>query len=120
VPWHCLGVAQQGEKDLQGIQLKDIVVLEVSASVSKQGRQIVLHTTHSDDEGQTDAALAARMYSILWQLGFHGSEDYLVMTCGFFYPQWPIVSSVLLVLWASTTITWRVAVPRMAIVLVEG
>jgi Heterokaryon incompatibility protein (HET) len=119
VPWHCLGAAQRGEKDPQGIRLKDIVVLEIAASVSEPGREIVLLTTQSDDEGQTDAALATKMYSLLRQLGFTGSEEYLVTTRGFFYPQWPIFSAPL-VLWASTTISWRVAVPGMAVVSVDG
>ena len=52
-------------------------------------------------------------------LGFTGSEEYLITTRGFFFPQWPIISAPL-VLWASTTITWRIAVPGMAVVSIDG
>jgi Heterokaryon incompatibility protein (HET) len=119
LPWHCLGESQRGEKDPQGIRLKDIVVLKRSASVSEPGRKFVLRATLSDDDNQTDAALGSKMYSILRQLGFTGNEEYLVTTRGFFFPQWPIVSAPL-VLWASTTISWRVAVPGMGVVSVGG
>jgi hypothetical protein len=119
LPWHCLGEAQRGEKDPQGIRLKDIVILEVSTSVAAQGRAVVLGMMQSSDEGQNDAALAAKTYSNLRQLGFTGSEVYIITTRGFFFPQWHIASA-LLVLWASTSISWRVAVPGMAVVLTEG
>jgi hypothetical protein len=119
LPWHCLGAGQRGEKDPRGIRLKDIVILEKSTSVAAQGRAIVLGMMQSSDEGQSDAALAAKTYSKLRQLGFTGSEEYIITTRGFFFPQWHIASA-LLVLWASTSISWRVAVPGMAVVLTEG
>ena len=119
VPWHCLGAAQRGEKVPQGIRLKDVVILERSAFVAEQGRAVMLRVAESDDERQTDAALAAKMYSLLRQLGFTGCEGYLITTRGFFFPQWPIVSASPM-LWVSTTISWRVAVPGMAVVSDEG
>ena len=119
LPWHCSGEAQRGERDPEGIRLKDIVVLERSASLSEPGRAFVLGATTSEDNNQSDAALGSKMYSILRQLGFTGSEEYLITTRGFFFPQWPIISAPL-VLWASTTITWRIAVPGMAVVSIDG
>lgn len=122
VPWHCSGVAQWGEKDSVGIRLREVVILERSDSIGVEGREFVLSAAKANKDGQwsTDTALAINSYNMLQQLGFSGSKEYLVTTRGFFYPQWPILSAPIVVLWALTTITWRIAFPGMAIVLVDG
>jgi hypothetical protein len=73
----------------------------------------------SSDEGQNNAALTAKTYFNLHQLSFTGNEVYIITTRRFFSPQWHIASA-LLVLWASTLISWQVVVPGMAVVLTEG
>lgn len=119
LPWHCRGVAQRGEKDPEGIRLKDIVILDKSTSIAEEGRVQILGMVKSSDEGQSDAALAEKTYSTLCQLGFAGSEAYIITTHGLFFPQWSI-ASVPLLLWASTSLAWNVFVPGMAVFLVEG
>ena len=55
LPWHCLGEAQRGERDPEGIRLKNIVVLEQVASLSEPGRAFVFGATTFEDNSQSDA-----------------------------------------------------------------
>jgi len=120
MPWHCYGEGQHGKKELLGIQLERVVILEKSASVNEDGRKFMLDATKRSEEGQSGTAIASTVYTMLSQLGFTGSKEYLITTRGIFFPQWPILSEPLVMLWVHPTTSWRVAFPGMAVILVQG
>jgi hypothetical protein len=118
LPWPCLGDAQRGERDPQGIRLKDMAILERSASVGEKGTATLLwclkeYTTSISD---SDSALIDKYLAILRKIGFTGSEDYLVTTHGIFFPQHRVAPDLDVVLWVSTAIGWRIATPGLAVV----
>jgi len=119
LPWHCLGAAQRGRESSTRDRLKDVVILERSASVAEQGRAVMLRVAESDDERQTDAALAAKMYSLLRQLGFTGCEGIPGYHPRIFLSPRPIVVGVAM-LWVSTTISWRVLYLEWPVVRLKG
>ncbi|KAI0059471.1 hypothetical protein BV25DRAFT_1129595 [Artomyces pyxidatus] len=119
MPWHSFGEMQWGERDNRGVlTLKAMLRLERSGNVGKEGKRIIGAFLALED-GLPDASddeIVGRLVVALGHMGFTGSSVPLMMSEGYFFPQWPIAENQDVAVWASSSILWVMGAPSIAVV----
>lgn len=94
VPWHSWGEAQRASYNMEGdLLLEDVISLVPASSMSHQAGQFIVRWLQDPGLKQTDDSIAKAFYSVIHQVGFSGSSDYVITKDGIFFPQRSLIQT---------------------------
>jgi Heterokaryon incompatibility protein (HET) len=121
LPWHGWGEAQHAHESAEGFWLDNVQRLELAPTLGHKAKQkIATWTRRPEVVDVNEITIAEDLYPRLRQIGFTGSQEYLVTEDGLFFPQHPLLIKTGVVILVSTSLAWTLGAPGLAKVVAEG
>jgi hypothetical protein len=115
LPWHSWGEAQRAHVDAAGFWLDDMQKLELAPALGTEAVEYIAGWMHQPGLTiVTEGAVVKELYGHLRQLGFTGSQEYLLTEAGIFFPQSPLLTQADVTVLVSTSLRWTLGGPGLA------
>ncbi|KAI0308261.1 hypothetical protein B0F90DRAFT_146904 [Multifurca ochricompacta] len=118
LPWHSYGEGQFGERDINGVLiLKGLAMLTPASHVGDGGREMAGGWLHLPNiRSYNDEDLKRHLLEHLHKIGFSGSGTPVTVVDGIFFPQQRIPPDTEVQFWVSTSLSWAMGAPGLAVV----
>lgn len=112
---------QRAHTTSEGFWLDAMMEPDLSGHLSPTAKQAIIKSLKlSTETDNSDTVVASQAFDRLQQIGFTGSNTYLISTEGLFFPQIPVEEGVRPVIMVATGIRWVFGAPAIARMDIDG